>query len=102
MTGEYNATGDPRWSRSGLPTGSVYWKMGQSAPVVVVTEMDLAELDDAPRRRLSVALTWAQMAVELVLSVRAERCLTALLCQPPNNSSGAAFSGASRTGPPRL
>jgi hypothetical protein len=31
------------------------------------------------RRKLFVALTRAQMAAEMVLSVRAERCLAALL-----------------------
>jgi len=58
---------------------SVYRFKGQSAPAVVITEMDFAELDEAARRRLFVALTRAQMAVELVLSERAERCLAAVL-----------------------
>jgi hypothetical protein len=48
---------------------------------VVITEFDFAELDDAARRRLFVALTRAQMTAELVLSVAAERCLTAALSQ---------------------
>ena len=79
FTGEYDASGGPRWSRGDLLVESVYRFKGQSAPAVVVTEMDFDELDDAARRRLFVALTRAQMAVELVLSDRAERCLTALL-----------------------
>ncbi|QNA89309.1 ATP-binding domain-containing protein [Massilia sp. Dwa41.01b] len=79
FTGEYDASGEPRWSEGELLVESVWRFKGQSAPAVVVTEMDFAELDDAARRRLFVALTRAQMAVELVLSDRAERCLTALL-----------------------
>ena len=79
FTGEYDSSGGPRWSRGELLVESVYRFKGQSAPAVVVTEMDFAGLDDAARRRLFVALTRAQMAVELVLSDRAERCLTALL-----------------------
>jgi hypothetical protein len=48
-------------------------------PAVVITEFDFAELDDTARRKLFVALTRAQMAAELVLSVAAERCLVAEL-----------------------
>lgn len=79
FTGEYDAGGEPRWSKGELLVESVYRYKGQSAPAVVVTEMDFAELDEAARRRLFVALTRAQMAVELVLSTRAERCLAAAL-----------------------
>ena len=62
---------------------SVYRYKGQSAPAVVIAEFDFAELDEAARRRLFVALTRAQMAAELVLSARAERCLAAALGQGP-------------------
>ena len=79
FTGEYDAGGEPRWSKGELLVESVYRFKGQSAPAVVITEMDFAELDETARRRLFVALTRAQMAVELVLSSRAERCLAALL-----------------------
>lgn len=79
FTGEYDAGGEPRWSKGELLVESVYRFKGQSAPAVVITEMDFAELDEAARRRLFVALTRAQMAVELVLSSRAERCLATLL-----------------------
>jgi hypothetical protein len=46
---------------------------------VVIAEFDFVELDEATRRRLFVALTRAQMAVELVLSASAERCLVEAL-----------------------
>lgn len=77
FTGEYDRNGEPRWSDGDLLVESVYRYKGQSAPAVVVAEFDFAELDDIVRRKLFVALTRAQMAAELVLSSRAERCLTA-------------------------
>jgi len=79
FTGEYARNGDPRWSNGDLLIESVYRFKGQSAPAVVLTEFDFAELDDAARRKLFVALTRAQMAAEMVLSARAERCLAASL-----------------------
>lgn len=79
FTGEYERNGEPRWSDGDLLIESVYRFKGQSAPAVVLTEFDFGELDDAARRKLFVALTRAQMAAEMVLSVRAERCLAALL-----------------------
>lgn len=77
--GEYDRNGEPQWSKGELLVESVYRYKGQSAPAVVIAEFDFGELDEAARRSLFVALTRAQMAAELVLSVRAERCLTAAL-----------------------
>jgi len=79
FTGEYDRNGEPCWSSGDLLVESVYRYKGQSAPAVVVAEFDFAELDDAARRRLFVALTRAQMAVEMVLSGAAEGCLAAAL-----------------------
>ncbi|EKU84335.1 hypothetical protein ABIB42_004110 [Massilia sp. UYP32] len=79
FTGEYGRDGAQRWSEGELLVESVYRYKGQSAPAVVVTEFDLDALDDKARRMLFVALTRAQMAVELVLSPEAERCLYAAL-----------------------
>ena len=79
FTGEYDRNGEPCWSNGDLLVESVYRYKGQSAPAVVVTEFDFCELDDVARRTLFVALTRAQMAVELVLSSAAERCLAAAL-----------------------
>lgn len=79
FTGEYDRDGEPRWSHGELLVESVYRYKGQSAPAIVVAEFDFAQFDEATRRRLFVALTRAQMTVELVLSTRAERCLAATL-----------------------
>lgn len=79
FTGEYDRNGEPRWSQGQLLVESVYRYKGQSAPAVVIAEFDFIELDETARRRLFVALTRAQMAVEMVLSTSAERCLTVAL-----------------------
>jgi hypothetical protein len=79
FTGEYDRNGEPRWSQGELLVESVYRYKGQSAPAVVIAEFDFVELDETARRRLFVALTRAQMAVEMVLSASAERCLTVAL-----------------------
>lgn len=79
FTGKYDRGGEHRWSTGELLVESVYRYKGQSAPAVVVTEFDFDTLDDRARRMLFVALTRAQMAVELVLSPEAERCLAAAL-----------------------
>jgi hypothetical protein len=78
FTGEYHRNGDPRWSNGELLVESVYRYKGQSAPAVVVTEFDFTALDHVARRKLFVALTRAQMAVEMVLSTSAEGCLAAV------------------------
>ena len=57
FTGEYDRNGEPRWSSGDLLVESIYRYKGQSAPAVVVAEFDFAELDDAARRRMFVALT---------------------------------------------
>jgi hypothetical protein len=75
FTGEYDRNGEPRWSQGELLVESVYRYKGRSAPAIVVAEFDFTELDESTRHPLFVALTRAQMAVELVLSASAERCL---------------------------
>jgi len=48
---------------------------GQSMPVVVITEVDFAELNPREKRKLLVGLTRALLRVELVLSERAANIL---------------------------
>jgi superfamily I DNA and RNA helicase len=79
FTGEYDRNGEPRWSDGELLAESVYRYKEQSAPAVIVAEFDFAELDDRARRKLFVALTRAQIAVSMVLSVRAEHCMATAL-----------------------
>lgn len=52
---------------------------GQSAPCVLVTEVDWAELDTASLRKLYIALSRAEWQAAVVLSERASRDLIARL-----------------------
>ena len=75
-TGKYSAAGDAIWTTGDLLVDSVYRFKGQSAPGIVLTEIDFDVLDDKARRKLFVGLTRAQLAVEVVLTEQAASCLT--------------------------
>lgn len=79
FTGRYDRNGDPVWSAGDLLVESIYRYKGRSAPAVVLTEIDFAELSEVERRKLFVGFTRAQMAMEVVISRRAEECLGARL-----------------------
>lgn len=79
FTGQYSVDGEPCWSSGDLLVESVYRFKGQSASGVVLTELDFEELTDIERRKLFVGLTRAHLAVEMVLSIRAEACLARVL-----------------------
>lgn len=71
-TGAYDRAGDPIWTTGQLLVESVYRYKGQSAPAVVLTEIDFKDLDKTERTKLFVGMTRAQMALELVVSPNAE------------------------------
>ena len=50
---------------------SVYRFKGQSAPALIFTEIDFAELDDQALRKLFVGMTRARLKLVLVMSERA-------------------------------
>jgi len=83
FTGKYDCHGEPHWSEDDLLVESVYRYKGRSTPaaVVVVVKFAFDKLDRAVWRCLFVALTPPQMAAELVLPSRVERCLTAVFEQ---------------------
>ena len=54
---------------------SVYRFKGQSAPAVILTEIDFEALDDRTVRKLFVGMTRARMKLVLVLSERAAALL---------------------------
>jgi len=72
FTGKYTTDGDQIWSEGDLITESIYRFKGQSAPAVVLSEIDFVEMTDTERNKLFVGLTRAQMAVEIVMSPPAE------------------------------
>ena len=71
FTGAYDMLGDPIFRDGGLLAESVYRFKGQSAPAVILTEIDFEELDDLVFRKLFVGMTRARLKLVLVLSERA-------------------------------
>lgn len=71
FTGKYDLLGSPQYSPGDLLIESVYRFKGQSAPCVVLSEIDFATLDDKALRKLFVGATRATMKLILVISERA-------------------------------
>lgn len=78
-TGQYDAQGVPIWRDGDLRIDTLRRFKGQSAPAVVLTEVDFDTLTPLNRRLLFVGLTRAQMHVEWVLSAAAERAVATAL-----------------------
>ena len=79
FNGQYTSDSEPVWTKGDLVTDSVYRFKGQSAPAIIFTEIDFVELSDKDKKKLFVGLTRAQMAVEIVLSPRAEAWFVGML-----------------------
>lgn len=78
-TGAYNERQQAIWTEGELLADTVMRFKGQSAPVVVLSEVDFDVLDETARRRLFVGFTRAQYRLECVLSTRAEAALARAL-----------------------
>lgn len=77
FTGRYSArTGLPEWSDGQLRLESIYRYKGQSSPAVVLAELDFVDMTPQEKKKLFVGLTRASMALSLVVSTDAERCIT--------------------------
>lgn len=74
-TGRYGADGQPIWTDGDLMADTVLRFKGQSAPAVVLTEIDFAEFTDVMRRRLFVGLTRALIHWEWVLALPTARMI---------------------------
>lgn len=68
--GEYEG-GLPRWSEGELLAETVLRFKGQSAPAVLLAEVDWRQFDAAARRKLHIGLTRAEWRVTVLLSERA-------------------------------
>ncbi|MBU2410806.1 MAG: ATP-binding domain-containing protein, partial [Gammaproteobacteria bacterium] len=79
FTGHFDSAEAPLWSNGELLAESIYRFKGQSAPVVIVCEMDFDVLDEQRARLLFVAMTRAQSRLHLVMSSAAEQALAARL-----------------------
>jgi len=73
----YNMLGVPEYSNGDVTLETVYRFKGQSAPCVILTEIDFDVLDDKARRKLFVGMTRASMKLLVVLSKRSAQALTA-------------------------
>ena len=63
------------WTNGDLTVETIRRFKGQASPALVITEVDFDELSPDKRALLFVALTRAQLHVELVISQRAEQAL---------------------------
>lgn len=79
FTGVYTRDGNPVWSEGDLLLESLYRFKGQSAPAVILSEVNFTELTDKERRKLFVGMTRAQLNLQIVLSTQAEACFASAL-----------------------
>lgn len=78
-TGQYDKAGNALWSTGSLLADSVYRFKGQSAPVVVLCEIDFEALTEHERKKLFVGMSRAQLRLECIVSEGAEQALAHLL-----------------------
>jgi superfamily I DNA and RNA helicase len=79
FTGQYTHDGNPIWTEGDLLTETIFRFKGQSAPAVVLSEIDFIEMNNIERNKLFVGFTRAQMAIEIILSESAESWFTGQL-----------------------
>jgi len=78
--GRYDLFGKPEFSEGELLIETVYRFKGQSAPCVILTEVDFDSFDELAQRKLFVGFTRASLKLIVVLS---ERAAAALLARAP-------------------
>lgn len=83
FTGQYDLLGQPEYSGGEVLIESVYRFKGQSAPAVVLAEIDFETLDERTLRKLFVGATRAMMKLVLVASERAAAQLRDKLAAHP-------------------
>jgi hypothetical protein len=79
FTGQYDKAGNALWSTGSLVADSVYRFKGQSAPAVVLCEIDFEALTDRERKKLFVGMSRAQLRLECIVSERTAQELASLL-----------------------
>ena len=75
FSGQYDLLGQPVYSEGDVLMESVYRFKGQSAPAVILAEIDFETLDDKALRKLFVGATRAMMKLVLVISETSARQL---------------------------
>ncbi|OJB44443.1 nuclease [Burkholderia ubonensis] len=76
FTGKYDLFGNPEYHDGDVLLDSIYRFKGQSAPCVILAEIDFDTLDARAARKLFVGATRATMKLLLVASARAAAQLT--------------------------
>lgn len=71
FTGRYDLLGDPIYGEGELLLETVYRFKGQSAPCVILTEVDFEAFDEVAARKLFVGATRARMQLTLIVSEQA-------------------------------
>lgn len=84
FTGSYDDAGNTVWTGGELLVETLYRFKGQSAPVVVLCEIDFEVLTEKNLRKLFVGFTRAQFRLECVLS---ERAASELMARADSESS---------------
>ena len=84
FTGDYDELGQPICSEGDLTIETVRRFKGQSAPAIVLTEVDFDQSDALWPRLLFVGLTRARMHVEVVMSEAAAQALERRLAAAEN------------------
>jgi superfamily I DNA and RNA helicase len=79
FTGGHDSAGNELWTDGEILIETLYRFKGQSAPAVVLCEVDFEQLTEREIRKLFVGFTRAQIRLEVVLSERAEQLLAARL-----------------------
>ena len=77
--GTYDEEGHPVSQPGDILIETVFRFKGQSAPCIILTEVDFDELDERVERRLYVGATRASMQLSMVMSERAAAKLVARL-----------------------
>ncbi|TKC92463.1 nuclease [Trinickia terrae] len=75
FTGKYDLFGNPEYREGDVLLESIYRFKGQSAPCVILTEVDFEAFDERSARKLFVGATRATMKLIVVASQRAARHL---------------------------
>ena len=78
FTGRHDAAGNALWTDGALLVETLERFKGQSAPAVILCEIDFAEVTEVDRRKLFVGMTRAQVRLDCMLSERAARGLLAV------------------------
>ena len=77
FTGKYDLFGNPEYREGDVLLESIYRFKGQSAPCVILTEVDFDTFDEQVARKLFVGATRATMKLIVVASTRAAHAFDA-------------------------